>query len=68
MHAPLDVYRVVESNDVSKFLFRTDSLFDALELISKEGLGLYLVLSKNTQRKRLYEVMPSGELVFREQK
>jgi len=64
---PLDVY-LVSTKDENTFLFRTESLFDALEMIRRQGLGTYLVLSQRTRHKRYYEVKVSGELVFREGK
>lgn len=65
MNAPLDVFRI-ETNDANTFLFRTESLFDALEMMREQGLGTYLVLSLRTRRKRFYEVRADGELLFRE--
>jgi len=65
MNAPLDVF-LIETNDANKFLFRTESLFDAIEMIREHGLGSYLVFSQNSRRKRFYEVKAGGEVLFRE--
>jgi len=59
---PLDVFRVEE--DARLWLFKNNSLFDALDIIRGKGPGTYLVESQKSGLKRFYKVDVYGKLSF----
>jgi len=59
----LDVFRIDE-NEAKQWLFKTDSLFDALSVLRGKGPGKYLILSEKTRRKRFYVVHEDGNVIF----
>ena len=65
MIAPLDVFQL-DSKDVGVLISTVDSLLEALAVIRDRGSGEYIVYSRKSGRRRLYEVTEDGNLVFRE--
>ena len=65
MTARLDVIRLC-SNDVGVCISTVNSLLEALKIIRQEGRGEYLVYSRKSGSRRLYEVTENGNIVFRE--
>jgi hypothetical protein len=59
----LDVFRVDES-EAKLWLFKTDSLFDAMSKLRGKEPGKYLILSEETRRKQFYVVHKDGNVTF----
>jgi len=59
----LDVFRIDE-NKVRRWLFKTNSLFDALSILRGKGPGTYLIMSEKTRRERFYVVHGDGNVTF----
>ena len=66
MIGPLNVLRVedVAHGKETVWVYSADSLAQALVLISKGGLGEYVIESKQTGNRRLYAVESGGEVVY----